>query len=135
MSPTSGQPQRLLGERRVGDHRCSGLQARHQVQLLRGDLPRHHLLLLHQTPASLLHHQPHHPLSPHLFFNSPGLLPALRLRREGTVPAGSVHTPWTLPHLVVLTVLNIFVVMYVVMLLCYNLLSIISSNYNIYSSM
>ena len=79
----SGEPERLLGKWRVGDHRRARIQARHQVQLLRGDLHGHHLLLLHPPTAPLLHHQPHHPLPPYLLPHSAGLLPPLRLWREG----------------------------------------------------
>lgn len=61
--------------------RCRNLQHQ-EIRLLSRDLPRHHLLLRDPPPAVVLHHQPHHPLLAHLLPDRPGLLPAIRLRRE-----------------------------------------------------
>lgn len=40
--------------------------------------PRHHLLPHHQTQASVLYRQHHHPLCAHLFPGLAGVLPACR---------------------------------------------------------
>jgi len=53
------------------------------VRLLLRAIPRRHFHDPHDPPQSLLHHQPHLSLSPHLRRLFPRLLPPGRIRRKG----------------------------------------------------
>ena len=72
-------------------HPCPGMvrgphfggTQREDLRVLRGAVPWRHLHHPHDAPLSLLHHQPHLPVPPHLRRVLPRLLPPRRVRREG----------------------------------------------------
>lgn len=84
------RPAGLLSVGGMGHHGRAGGQAREVLRVLRGTVPGHILQHHAQAEDAVLHGQPDHTVRGHIVPVRVGVLPAVRVRREGV--AVHIHT-------------------------------------------